>query len=283
MAACVNRNFEQGARVRSIRDFLGGFRGLSSTEKRSSVLDETGLFRAPLDALFPANQVDHAAIAKLLAAMRRHSSPVKPQALGVIGRDHFRRVFETGGADPERFKYCRMLDTDYDGLPFVVEAAFAPAVTVSQLAGVNWSAAIVNPLRSLSAWQGLESVLASARLRLRVSSHGLSTASLERELVIATVSGSTTPVEIRRIAQLARGTNGGEDRRSSAPAAMETILAAHWKTSSRAAMSEDDACTLRANSNALGSQTKYWRLIMQYGKSQEAIDRLTAMQRRVTE
>jgi hypothetical protein len=44
----------------------------------------------------------------------------------------------------------------------------------------------------------------SARLRLPVSSHGLSKASLlERELVIATVSGSTTPVEIRKIAQLA--------------------------------------------------------------------------------
>ena len=43
----------------------------------------------------------------------------------------------------------------------------------------------------------------SARLRLRVSSHGLSKASLERELVIANVSGSTTPVEIRKIAQLA--------------------------------------------------------------------------------
>ena len=42
----------------------------------------------------------------------------------------------------------------------------------------------------------------SARLRLRVSSHGLSKASLERELVIATVSGSTTPVELRKIAQL---------------------------------------------------------------------------------
>ena len=48
-------------------------------------------------------------------------------------------------------------------------------------------------------------------------------------------------------------------------------------------MSEDEACTLRANSNALGSQTKYWVLIMQYGKSQEAIDRLTAEQRRVTQ
>ena len=45
-------------------------------------------------------------------------------------------------------------------------------------------------------------ILPERRLRLRVSSHGLSRASLERELVIATVSGSTTPVEIRKIAQL---------------------------------------------------------------------------------
>ena len=51
--------------------------------------------------------------------------------------------------------------------------------------------------------------------------------SLERELVLATVSGSTTPVEIRKIAQLASSTNGSEDRRSGAPVAMETILAAH--------------------------------------------------------
>ena len=41
-----------------------------------------------------------------------------------------------------------------------------------------------------------------------------------------------------------RCTNGSKDRRSSPSAAVETILAAHWKTSSRAAMSEDDACTL---------------------------------------
>jgi len=43
----------------------------------------------------------------------------------------------------------------------------------------------------------------SARLGLPFSSHGLSNASLERELVIAMVSGSTTPVEMRKIAQLA--------------------------------------------------------------------------------
>src|SRR3546814_13435251 len=64
---------------------------------------------------------------------------------------------------------------------------------------------------------------------------------------------------------------------------MESILAAYWKTSPLAAITEDDACALRAKNNVLGSQAKYWRLIMQYGKSQEAIDRLTAEQRRVTQ
>ena len=63
---------------------------------------------------------------------------------------------------------------------------------------------------------------------------------------------------------------------------MESILAAYWKTSPRAAITEDDACALRANSDALGSQAKYWRLIMKYEKSQEAIDRLTA-ERRATQ
>lgn len=62
---------------------------------------------------------------------------------------------------------------------------------------------------------------------------------------------------------------------------MKTILATYWKTSSRVAITEVDAC-LR-DSDVLGSQAKYWRLTMQYGKSREAIDRLTAEQRRVTQ
>ena len=55
-----------------------------------------------------------------------------------------------------------------------------------------------------------------------------------------------------------------EDHRSSAPAAMETMLAAHWKTSSRAAMSEDDACSLgpgvkKCNPRNLSPDTAYTR------------------------
>src|SRR5512132_4445363 len=123
----------------------------------------------------------------------------------------------------------------------------------------------------------------SARLRLPVLSHGLPKASPWSGNWCSRRSRDR-PLRSRygRSRNSPRGTNGSEDRRSSAAAAIETILAAYWETSSRAVITEDDACALRANNNALGSQTKYWRLIMQYGKSQAAIDRLTAEQRRVT-
>ena len=63
---------------------------------------------------------------------------------------------------------------------------------------------------------------------------------------------------------------------------METILAAHWKTSPRAAITEDDACTLRANSTRSALKQSIGGSLCS-GKSQEAIDRLTAEQRRVTQ
>lgn len=158
--ACINADRERGARVRSVRDFVAGFRGLSGTAKQKAVLDEIGLFRAPLDDLFTDNRVDQAAIASLLTAMQRNSNPVKPQALGTIRKEHFHRVLiEGNGGHPASFKYHRIIDTDRAGLPFVVEAAFA-AGDAAQIAGLNWSAGIVNPFRSLSAWQSLDGILA---------------------------------------------------------------------------------------------------------------------------
>lgn len=144
IAACVNDDREHGRRVRSVRDFIGSFRGLSGTAKRSAVLAECDLFRAPLDVFFRDDQVDRAGIARLLGAMQGHSRPVKPEALGLIGEDHFRNVFAADGADEERFNYCRMLG-EQRGLPYVVEAAFAPAAKRSAtpvVSGINWSSAI---------------------------------------------------------------------------------------------------------------------------------------------
>jgi hypothetical protein len=57
-----------------------------------------------------------------------------------------------------------------------------------------------------------------ARLRLPVLiTRPIEGLSLERELVTATVSGSTPPVEMRKIAQLVSMYERNEDRRSSIP------------------------------------------------------------------
>jgi DNA topoisomerase VI subunit B len=153
IAASVNRDLEDGNRVRSVRDFLGGFAGLSSTAKRSVVLKETGLFRAGLDIFFDGERVDRDAIARLLRAMQGSGRLVKPRALGVIGEDHFRSIFAVDKADQDHLKYAPVAGEE-GGLPYLVEVAFSPAAEVSTtplVSGVNWSPAIHDPFRSLVA------------------------------------------------------------------------------------------------------------------------------------
>lgn len=167
IAACVARDLEDRKKIRSVRDFIGGFHGLAGTAKRSVVLDETGLFRATLGVFFDGDRVDHAGIARLLLTMQSHSRPVKPEALGLIGEQNFRSVFAADEADQERFKYCRILGEDRD-LPYIVEAAFAPSATVSStplVCGINWSAAIHNPFKNLG-YLGLDTVLSQRHVQL---------------------------------------------------------------------------------------------------------------------
>jgi hypothetical protein len=45
--------------------------------------------------------LDDERIAALLAAMRAHSVPVKPQALGVVGKEHFKTRLASLGGDME--------------------------------------------------------------------------------------------------------------------------------------------------------------------------------------
>ena len=155
MAACINRDQRDGKRVRLLREFVRDFRGLTGSAKLAAVLDELGLSRARLDVFFADDKVDHAGIARLLAAMRQHSKPVKPERLGLIGREHFARLFAADGADPDQVKYSRELGHDGD-LPFVVEAAFARIKDLSStslVSGINWSPAIGDPFRwSAGAW-----------------------------------------------------------------------------------------------------------------------------------
>jgi DNA topoisomerase VI subunit B len=149
----------------SVREFVTQFRGLTSSAKGKQVLAETGMTRTALGDL--ANgRLDSPAIAGLLEAMQRHSRPVKPGQLGVIGREHLAARLDSMGAEMESFAY-KKTEGDDGGQPYVVELAFAwcPDLGRSRLVtGVNWSPGLVNPFRQLGKFgQSLDTVLQRQR------------------------------------------------------------------------------------------------------------------------
>jgi hypothetical protein len=139
---------------RLVREFMSEFRGLSGSAKGKAVLEDTGLTRTNLSHLANGHGLEHEVICKLLKAAQKHSKPVKPAALGIIGEDHLRTKFESLGCEMETFSYKKMTVLDSNGLPMVVETAFAwrgeqctePRRIVT---GINWSPAIGNPFRTL--------------------------------------------------------------------------------------------------------------------------------------
>ena len=137
---------------RHVRDLIKEFRGLSGSGKQKSVLDVTGMGRIKLSSLATHDSMDHAAVANLLKAMQDASKPVKPSALGIIGKDHFRQRFVESGIDDKTFTYKKIMAVD-NGIPIVIEAAFGLLIDEAGMrriiTGVNWSGAIVNPFQSL--------------------------------------------------------------------------------------------------------------------------------------
>ena len=135
-----------------MREFASEFRGLSGTAKQKQVTAQAGLDRAYLHDLVAGGQIDRAAVARLLAAMQQLSAPVKPEALGVLGEQHFRHRLGSG-ADAPSFRYKRLSGIDAQGLPYVVECAFGITENLSLQGthiGVNWSVPLTNPLKENS-------------------------------------------------------------------------------------------------------------------------------------
>jgi DNA topoisomerase VI subunit B len=123
LAAHVARDRDLGQH-RTVRDFIAEFRGLSGTAVGRKILAEVGCSHQSLAQFFGVDQVNRGGIAKLLAAMKWHSKPVKPKHLGIIGSEHFKQLFLAVNGNPETFTYqCRKSMTP-DGIPYVVEFAF---------------------------------------------------------------------------------------------------------------------------------------------------------------
>ena len=148
---------------RTVREFICEFRGLSGSAKQKRVLDATGLSRLNLSALADGNGIKSYIVKELSAAMRDHTKPVKPAALGVIGKQHLEHRFKDAGCDMESFQYRKVARFDDFGLPYVLEVVFGycPSFTHYRLiTGVNWSPGIRNPFNQLgNTGQGLTSVL----------------------------------------------------------------------------------------------------------------------------
>jgi DNA topoisomerase VI subunit B len=194
MGAYIARDHDLGREPRTVRDFVGEFRGFSGSAKQKIVLEETGTARQSLEGFFGTTGV--AGASALLAAMKRHSRPVEPKLIGLIGEDHLAARFKSIGADPKTFKYRKALGVS-NGVPDVIEAAFAwlpeniPQRRI--IIGVNWSVAIGNPFRTMAPGTSLDSILQKqrvgadepvilvlhlARPRIEFSDHGKSAISL---------------------------------------------------------------------------------------------------------
>lgn len=121
--ACIAKDRETET-DRTLSDFLRIFAGMSRSDARAKVLEETSLARAKLAAALVAENgdLDRAKCEQLLRAIQRHGATTPVKSLGCIGRPHVGAIFERIGTGD--IKYKKSVG-DRDGLPFVVEAAFA--------------------------------------------------------------------------------------------------------------------------------------------------------------
>src|SRR5262249_44501985 len=106
-------------RDRTVREFIGEFRGLSRSAVQRKVLEEVGCSHQSLAQFFGADKVNGRGITKLLASMQKHSRPVAPKLLGVIGVEHFKRLFLAKGGNAETFKYEQRKGVTDEGLPWI--------------------------------------------------------------------------------------------------------------------------------------------------------------------
>ncbi|MHB8953849.1 MAG: hypothetical protein ACYC4U_12840 [Pirellulaceae bacterium] len=166
LAAAYVAADQQEGRDRTVREFISEFAGLSGTAKQKAVLDATGLARKNLSDLISGDQLDHSLITNLVAAMKANSRPVKPERLGVIGKDHIEKQLRSLGCGDASIRYEKKMG-ESGGIPWVLECAFGwnDSLEGRQLiTGVNWSPSIGNPFRQLGkVGVSLDSVLESQR------------------------------------------------------------------------------------------------------------------------
>jgi hypothetical protein len=151
-------------------DFLKLFDGFSGSAKRKLVTDEGRWTRQSLGVLVAGRDgLDRNVTERLLAALKKHSRPVKPTVLGVIGRHHWLQKCTALGCDADTFKYKKLVRTD-DHIPWIAEVAFAVRGDdydgARIITGINWSPTIPgnDPFKDLGDSNNLRGLLSDQRI-----------------------------------------------------------------------------------------------------------------------
>ena len=111
----------------TLREFIAQFRGMSAHEKQKLISRKLGALHMSLYRFFGSeSEVNHRSMEKLLRLVQKHTRPVRPELLGIIGEEHLRSLCKSAGGEPQSFKYFLSAGQDAKGVPYVVEIATCP-------------------------------------------------------------------------------------------------------------------------------------------------------------
>ena len=137
---------------KSLRAFVGEFRGLAGSQKQKQVVDALELSRATLDDLVEDGDIPIETVTCLLNAMQDYSKPVKPKVLGVIGEGHVKKWMIDHHVDETSFRY-KAVYGEVQGLPFTLETAFgvySDDYEMDVITGLNFAPTLSNPFYNLN-------------------------------------------------------------------------------------------------------------------------------------
>src|SRR5262249_3659947 len=105
LAAYLSEDRRQG-RVRTVREVVAEFDGLSGSVAQKKVTSDAGLSRATLEDLVCDGHMDAEAVSRLLQAMQTRARTIKPYTLGVLGAEHLRAALvQQFAVEPDSVKY----------------------------------------------------------------------------------------------------------------------------------------------------------------------------------
>lgn len=129
----------------TIRQFVAQFAGLSGTAKQKAVTEAAGI-GSRLAEIVTDTDIDMEAVHRLQVAMQEASTPPKPEAIGVLGRERLRTWIDAQG-EASDFTYQKRtgrltIDGECVEWPYVLEVAFAVMTEGERRVylGINWSA-----------------------------------------------------------------------------------------------------------------------------------------------